>query len=79
MKPEPSPLPFGLLMIDFAGMVLLGVGVSGAFGALDGLIEPFAQDRRIAWFVAAAGAVLIAAALPGIVRWAKDAAVRGRR
>ncbi|MCX7962136.1 MAG: hypothetical protein N2653_11280 [Burkholderiales bacterium] len=76
MKPEAPPrLPTALLALEFVGSVLAGVGVAGAFGALDGLIDAF-EDRRIAWFTAAFGAVLLAASLPGIVRWARENAAR---
>ncbi|MDW8469847.1 MAG: hypothetical protein RML56_13615 [Burkholderiales bacterium] len=76
MKPdEPLRLPTALLALEFVGSVLTGLGVAGAFGALDGLIDAF-EDRRIAWFTAAFGAVLLAASLPGLLRWARENAER---
>lgn len=75
MKPE-APLPVGLLAVEFVGSLLLGLGVGGAVGAFDGLITAFEEDRRLAWFTAAAGFVIAAAALPGLARWARENAER---
>lgn len=77
--PGPAPaLPLGLLALEFAGSLLVAIGVAGAHGVLDALIEPFALYPRLGWFVAAAGAVLLAAALPGLLRWARENAARRR-
>ncbi|MEW5865118.1 MAG: hypothetical protein AB1773_16235 [Pseudomonadota bacterium] len=77
MKSEP-PLPVWLLLAEFVGSLLLGLGVGGAAGAFDGLITAFEEDRRLAWFTAAAGLVIAAAALPGLARWARENAERRR-
>lgn len=75
MKPD-APLPLGWLLVEFAGSLLVGMGVGGAAGAFDGLITAFEEDRRLAWFTAAAGLVIAAAAIPELVRWARENAER---
>jgi hypothetical protein len=73
----PRELPAGLLALEFAGSLLVGLGVGGAYGAFDGLVPLFAEDRGYAWACAVLGIALGLAALPGIVRWAREQA--GRR
>jgi hypothetical protein len=77
VKPD-APLPLGWLLVEFAGSLLVGLGVGGAAGAFDGLIAAFEEDRRLAWFTAAAGFVIAAAALPALARWARENAERRR-
>ncbi len=69
--------PAHLIVLDVLGAILAGLGLVGALGdSLDGLIPAF-TDKTKAWLCFALGMVLMAYALPGIIRWAIENARRG--
>lgn len=68
---KPTHIPLGVLALDIAGTLMLAFGITGSLGILDGFTTMFA-DRSTGYVFVALGIVLIATAIPGLVRWSKE-------
>ena len=70
-EPKPTHIPLGVLALDVAGTLMLAFGITGSLGILDGYTTMFA-DRSTGYVFVGLGIVLIATAIPGLVRWSKE-------
>jgi hypothetical protein len=72
--PAQLPFPAWLLAVDFAGALLLALGIAG----LNGVLGPALAAPVLAWSLIALGAVMAIAAAAMILLHIRDRAASGR-